>query len=67
MAGTHQIEGLIRLGADGKEITDACCADGAATLSEQPIAFVELAAAPGGLPRERKTIDLKQIGGLSCC
>ncbi len=68
MASAQQLEGLIRLGTDGKELADACGCDGACACSEQQVAFIEMTTdLPAAASPKARAIDLKNISGLSCC
>ena len=61
MAGTLQLEGLIRLGANGKELADACGCEGACACADQPNEL------PTSASPKARALDLKNISGLSCC
>ena len=68
MAVTRQLEGLIRLGANGKELADACGCEGACACAEQPIAFVAVTTElPAAASPKARALDLKNISGLNCC
>ncbi len=68
MAVTTQLEGLIRLGANGRELADACSCEGACACADQPIEFVAVTTElPAAASPKARTLHLKSISGLSCC
>ena len=68
MAVTTQLEGLIRLGANGKELADACGCEGACACADQPIEFVAVTnELPTSASPKARALDLKNINGMSCC
>ena len=68
MAVTTQLEGLIRLGANGRELADACDCEGACACAEQSIEFVAVTTElPASASPKARALDLKNISGLSCC
>ncbi|MCY4576445.1 MAG: hypothetical protein OXC55_07625 [Chloroflexi bacterium] len=68
MASSTQFEGLIRLGTNGRILADACDCEGACACAEQPIEFVAVTTdLPSAASPNARAIDLKNVGGMSCC
>ena len=68
MAVTTQLEGLIRLGANGRELADACSCEGACACADRPIEFVAVTTElPTAASPKARALHLKSISGLSCC
>ena len=68
MAVTTQLEGLIRLGANGRELADACGCEGACACADQTIELIgHVSELPASASPKARALDLKNISGLSCC
>lgn len=65
MTTTHSLEGLIRLGSDGRELAANCDCEGACACAEQTIEFIGLGDKAGTVIRN--PLDLKETSGQACC
>ncbi len=67
MATPHDLENLIRLGPDGKDIADACGCEEACACAGQAIEFAELTNKPSVVVSAENLIELNTVSGPACC